>query len=182
MNSKQTSTLILVRDVSDLRRREQALLGKDAAIREIHHRVKNNLQTVASLLRLQGRRLTDESAKIAIAEAGRRVATIAVVHDLLAHNPGDVVDFDEVAARVVRLTIETGIPIEVDLHMDFQQTPRIRDIFRRMLKNLIHDGDMWGMVSTGTSSISIDLTYDRALLDDAINRISGNGQIGRAHV
>jgi VWFA-related protein len=59
--------------------------------------------------------------------------------------------------------------------MDFQQTPRIRDVFRRMLKNLIHDGDMWGMVSTGTSSISIDLTYDRALLDDAINRISGNG-------
>jgi VWFA-related protein len=59
--------------------------------------------------------------------------------------------------------------------MDFQNTPRIRDIFRKMLKNLIHDGDMWGMVSTGTSSISIDLTYDRALLDDAINRISGNG-------
>jgi VWFA-related protein len=62
-----------------------------------------------------------------------------------------------------------------DLHMDFQNTPRIREIFRKMLKNLIHDGDMWGMVSTGTSSISIDLTYDRALLDDAINRISGNG-------
>src|SRR5258705_7390237 len=62
-----------------------------------------------------------------------------------------------------------------DLHMDFQQTPRIREIFRKMLKNLIHDGDMWGMVSTGTSSISIDLTYDRALLDDAINRISGGG-------
>jgi len=59
--------------------------------------------------------------------------------------------------------------------MDFQQTPRIRDLFRRMMKNLIHDGDMWGMVSTGTPSISIDLTYDRALLDDAINRISGNG-------
>jgi VWFA-related protein len=62
-----------------------------------------------------------------------------------------------------------------DLHMDFQNTPRIREIFRKMLKNLIHDGDMWGMVSTGTSSISIDLTYDRQLLDDAINRISGNG-------
>src|ERR1051325_8846916 len=53
-----------------------------------------------------------------------------------------------------------------DLHMDFQQTPRTRELFRKMLKNLIHDGDMWGMVSTGTSSISIDLTYDRALLDD----------------
>jgi VWFA-related protein len=75
---------------------------------------------------------------------------------------------NDAAGRVFLLFVD-------DLHMDFQQTPRIRDIFRKMLKNLIHDGDMWGMVSTGTSSISIDLTYDRALLDDAINRISGNG-------
>ena len=101
-------TIILIRDVTDLRRREQALLGKDAAIREIHHRVKNNLQTVSSLLRLQGRRLTDENARIAIAEAGRRVATIAVVHELLAHNPGSIVDFDDVADRVITLTIETS--------------------------------------------------------------------------
>jgi len=75
---------------------------------------------------------------------------------------------NDAAGRVFLLFVD-------DLHMDFQQTPRIREIFRKMLKNLIHDGDMWGMVSTGTSSISIDLTYDRALLDDAINRISGNG-------
>jgi VWFA-related protein len=75
---------------------------------------------------------------------------------------------NDAAGRVFLLFVD-------DLHMDFQQTPRIRELFRKMLKNLIHDGDMWGMVSTGTSSISIDLTYDRALLDDAINRISGNG-------
>src|SRR4030095_10412240 len=75
---------------------------------------------------------------------------------------------NDAAGRVFLLFVD-------DLHMDFQQTPRIRKLFRKMLKNLIHDGDMWGMVSTGTSSISIDLTYDRALLDDAINRISGNG-------
>lgn len=100
-------TIMLVRDVTDIRRREQALLGKDATIREIHHRVKNNLQTVASLLRLQSRRLTDDSAKDAIAEAVRRVGAIAVVHDLLAHEPADVVNFDEVISRVVALTIET---------------------------------------------------------------------------
>ncbi len=75
---------------------------------------------------------------------------------------------NDAAGRVFLLFVD-------DLHMDFQNTPRIRELFRKMLKNLIHDGDMWGMVSTGTSSISIDLTYDRALLDDAINRISGNG-------
>ena len=102
-------TLMLIRDVTDIRRRDQALVGKDAAIREVHHRVKNNLQTVASLLRLQGRRLPDESSRNAIAEAGRRVATIAVVHDLLAHTPGATVDFDDVAHRVVALTIETSL-------------------------------------------------------------------------
>lgn len=106
-------TLILMRDVTDLRRREQALLGKDAAIREIHHRVKNNLQTVASLLRLQSRRLTDSPAQVELAEAGRRIATIAIVHDLLAHNPGEAVDFDEVVGRVIPLSIETAATAEV---------------------------------------------------------------------
>ena len=106
-------TLILMRDVTDLRRREQALLGKDAAIREIHHRVKNNLQTVASLLRLQSRRLKDSPAQLELAEAGRRIATIAIVHDLLAHNPGEAVDFDEVVGRVIPLSIETATTGEV---------------------------------------------------------------------
>jgi hypothetical protein len=111
-------TLVLMRDVTDLRRREQALLGKDAAIREIHHRVKNNLQTVASLLRLQGRRLTDPAAQVAISEAGRRVATIAIVHDLLAHNPGGDVDFDEVVHRVVPLSAEASTTVAVKTSID----------------------------------------------------------------
>ena len=114
---QSVGTLVLMRDVTDLRRREQALLGKDAAIREIHHRVKNNLQTVASLLRLQGRRLTDPAAQTAIAEAGRRVATIAVVHDLLAHNPGVEVDFDEVAHRVIPLSAESSATVSVSTNI-----------------------------------------------------------------
>ena len=65
--------LLLLRDVSELRRREQELLTKDATIREIHHRVKNNLQSVAALLRLQARRTDDEQARAALQEAERRV-------------------------------------------------------------------------------------------------------------
>ena len=60
---------MLVRDVTDLRRRDMALLSKDATIREIHHRVKNNLQTVAALLRLQARRTAIPEARRALAEA-----------------------------------------------------------------------------------------------------------------
>src|SRR5471032_2398281 len=69
----RTAALVLVRDVSELRRRERELVGKDATIREIHHWVKNNLQTVATLLRLQARRLApaDETARAALSEAER---------------------------------------------------------------------------------------------------------------
>ena len=98
----RTAALVLVRDVSELRRRERELVGKDATIREIHHRVKNNLQTVAALLRLQGRRLApaDETARAALAEAERRVGSIALVHETLSRTPDEHVDFDEVADRV----------------------------------------------------------------------------------
>src|SRR5688572_19408785 len=62
-----------------------------------------------------------------------------------------------------------------DLHLDFQSTPRTRDLIQRMLRNLIHEGDMFGIVTTGTSSISQQLTYDRQVLDSAISRITGGG-------
>ncbi len=62
-----------------------------------------------------------------------------------------------------------------DLHLDFRNTGRIRDLFKKISKTLIHEGDMFGIVSTGPSSLAIDLTYDRGMLDDAVNRISGNG-------
>jgi two-component sensor histidine kinase len=73
--------LVLVRDVTEVRRRDRALMSKDATIREIHHRVKNNLQTVAALLRLQSRRATSQEAKEALAESMRRVAAIALVDE-----------------------------------------------------------------------------------------------------
>jgi len=62
-----------------------------------------------------------------------------------------------------------------DLHLDFGQTPRLRTLLKDMLKNLIHDGDMFGVVSTGTSSISQQLTYDRQILDSIANKVSGGG-------
>ncbi|MGZ4547641.1 MAG: sensor histidine kinase, partial [Blastococcus sp.] len=93
--------LVLVRDVTDVRRRDRALLTKDATIREIHHRVKNNLQTVAALLRLQARRMTEPAAREALEESVRRVASIAVVHDTLAGSWEDVVAVDDVLDRVL---------------------------------------------------------------------------------
>ena len=61
-----------------------------------------------------------------------------------------------------------------DLHLDFRNTGRIRDLFKKISKELIHDGDMFGIVSTGPSSIAIDMTYNHKLLDEAIEKISGD--------
>ena len=100
---ERIGALIFCRDVTDLRRREQALLSKDATIREIHHRVKNNLQTVAAMLRMQGRRAATEETRVALAEAELRVAAIAVVHESLSVGTAERVDFDAVVDRIVGL-------------------------------------------------------------------------------
>ena len=104
----RVGALVLSRDVTVLRRQERELITKDATIREIHHRVKNNLQTVASLLRIQSRRSGDEKAKDALNQAMRRVAAIAVVHDTLSEGLSQNVDFDEVFDRVSALAAEVA--------------------------------------------------------------------------
>lgn len=112
--------IVLSRDVSELREKERLLSVKDATIREIHHRVKNNLQTIASLLRLQGRRLRSEEAKAALNESVLRIASIALVHETLSEDPSDVAEFGEVARRIGRMISEglmlpdRPVRIEVD--------------------------------------------------------------------
>ncbi len=93
--------VVLVRDVTEVRRRDRALLSKDATIREIHHRVKNNLQTVAALLRLQARRSDSEQVRSVLAESVRRVTSIALVHETLSTSPDDRVDLDQIVDRLV---------------------------------------------------------------------------------
>ncbi|MGI5348933.1 sensor histidine kinase [Streptomyces sp. CA-250714] len=99
-------SLILLRDITEVRRRERELITKDATIREIHHRVKNNLQTVAALLRLQARRMDSDRGKEALNEAVRRVGSIAIVHETLSQNLDERVDFDEIADRVLAMVAE----------------------------------------------------------------------------
>ena len=92
---------LLIRDVTEVKRRDRALLSKDATIREIHHRVKNNLQTVAALLRLQARRTNNEEGREALLESVRRVASIAQVHEALSMSVDEEVNLDEVIDRIL---------------------------------------------------------------------------------
>lgn len=102
--------LVLVRDITEVKRRDRALITKDATIREIHHRVKNNLQTVAALLRLQARRVNHPEARAALEESVRRVASIALVHETLAMSADEAVEFDGIVDRVANAAAEVASP------------------------------------------------------------------------
>lgn len=104
----RSGALTLLRDVTELRLRERELVSKDATIREIHHRVKNNLQTVAALLRLQGRRMELPEARAALEDAVRRVGSIALVHETLSQSFDDTVAFDQIADRLLRTVLDVS--------------------------------------------------------------------------
>jgi VWFA-related protein len=99
------------------------------------------------------------------------------VHNLLAPPPPPMQEGiilppsrprNDAAGRIFLIIVD-------DLHLDFRNTGRIRDLFKRVATTLVHEGDMFSIVSTGPSSLAIDPTYDRKILDDAIKRITGNG-------
>ena len=110
---------VLIRDVTEVKRRDRALLSKDATIREIHHRVKNNLQTVAALLRLQARRTSNPEGREALLESVRRVSSIALIHDALSMSVDEEVNLDEVIDRILPImndvaTVDSPIRINRD--------------------------------------------------------------------
>jgi two-component sensor histidine kinase len=116
-----TGAMILLRDVTDVRRLDRLLLSKDAAIREVHHRVKNNLQTISSLLSLQARRVGDRAARVALHEAERRVRSIALVHEILSRDPSDQVPFAEIVSSLVQMAEDSVVssqPIVISVHGD----------------------------------------------------------------
>jgi two-component sensor histidine kinase len=115
-----TGAVVLMRDVTDLRRRDRLLVSKDATIAEIHHRVKNNLQTISSLLRLQGRRLQLPEARLAIEESVRRIRTIAIVHEILSQELSDDVDFGDIVRPLVRLVEEGLTSVDRPLRFEVQ--------------------------------------------------------------
>ncbi len=118
-HGERVGAMVLCRDVSELRHQERELITKDATIREIHHRVKNNLQTVASLLRIQARRSHSDEARESLNQAMRRVAAIAVVHDTLSEGLSQSVDFDVVFDRVLKLIAEVASTHNTKVHPKF---------------------------------------------------------------
>jgi two-component system, sensor histidine kinase PdtaS len=140
--------LILVRDVTALRHRDRELITKDATIREIHHRVKNNLQTVAALLRLQARRITVPEAASALEEAVRRVGSIAIVHETLSQAVEETLDFDDVADRLAKLVTDVGsLAGRIRIHREgrfgalaSEQATALAMVLTELLQNAVEHG------------------------------------------
>ena len=165
-DSTLSGAVVLLRDISELRRRDRLLLSKDATIREIHHRVKNNLQTISSLLRLQARRLENPEAKAAVSESVRRIRTIALVHESLSREPGDDVTFIEIVRPLLRLAEESlqspDRPVQFALVGDGGRIPArvatpLSVVLTELLQNAVDHGFPEG---SGGGKVAVSLDND----------------------
>ena len=111
--------ILLLSDVTEVRKKEREIKIKTAVIQEIHHRVKNNLQTIASLLRLQGRRSKSPEVKAALQESTNRILSMAVAHEFLSQHDTEEINVNEVTKGI----IERVAPNMVD--KDFVLTSKI---------------------------------------------------------
>jgi two-component sensor histidine kinase len=163
--------LVLVRDVTEVRRRDRQIMGKDATIREIHHRVKNNLQTVAALLRMQARRMTDPAAKAALQESVRRVGSIAVVHETLSLALDENVAFDGIADKVLAMCVEvaaTGAPVTVVRSGTFGILPAevatpLSMVLTELVQNAVEHAYPDGR--DGIIDVGVDRTEDQVIVE-----------------
>jgi two-component sensor histidine kinase len=161
--------IVLLQNVTELRRRERELVTKDATIREIHHRVKNNLQTVSALLRLQSRRIEDPAASAALNEAVRRIASIALVHETLSSSTEASVAFDDVLDRLVTHALELSPRMgELKIARTGELgslDPRIATPLSLIVTELIHNALEHGLAESGAN-----LTIE-------VSRLDGSAQI-----
>ncbi len=168
--------IVMLNNVTELRRRERELVTKDATIREIHHRVKNNLQTVSALLRLQARRIEDPGASAALNEAVRRIASIALVHETLSNSRDSSVAFDDVLDSLVTHALELS-PRMNELHINRTGSfgslePRIATPLALVITELIHNALEHGLAQEGlalgihVSSVASELSV--TISDDGV--------------
>jgi len=183
--------IVMLNNVTELRRRERELVTKDATIREIHHRVKNNLQTVSALLRLQARRIEDPGASAALNEAVRRIASIALVHETLSSSRDSSVAFDEVLDSLVSHALELSPRMN---ELKIERTgklgslePRIATPLALVITELIHNALEHGLaeeglalgihVSSNGSELSVTISDDGVGLPEGFD-ISTSPNLG----
>ncbi|PKM51495.1 MAG: histidine kinase [Firmicutes bacterium HGW-Firmicutes-7] len=171
--NKTIGLTMLMKDITEVREKEKEIILKSVAIREIHHRVKNNLQTIASLLRLQSRRINNDLVNKAFNVSINRILGIAVTHELLAQNGVDDVDLKTIVTKIKKSTVKYSLPsmkniiisIEGDsLTVNSDKATSIALVVNELLQNSIEHAfdeksegyiDIWIQKGSLYSSISI---------------------------
>ena len=152
-----------IHDRTEEKQRERELQIQATLIQEIHHRVKNNLQTIASLLRLQSRRVNSEEAEQALAEGINRILSVAVVHEFLSRRDVSVINLRDVAQRIISqmqqglLDPDQSIGIELSgpsIYLNPQQTTSCALLINELLQNSIDHG----FESQASGTVEVNLT------------------------
>ncbi len=123
VEEESVGVLMVIRDLTEERRQAQQIKVKNAMIQEIHHRVKNNLQTIAALLRIQNRRIDNKEANAALKDAILRVQSIAVIHEFLSDEDSWAINMKEVFQRIVSQTQQGIVLAEDDITFKVEGPP-----------------------------------------------------------
>jgi len=178
MPDELTGVLIVLSDLTEERRQAQEIRVKNAMIQEVHHRVKNNLQTIAALLRIQGRRIEEPAASIALQDATNRILSVAVIHEYLSDQGSSTINIKDICQRIIA-QLQQGI-IDPEKHIAFQLSgpsiwlpPRQATATALVINELLQNSLEHGFEAKDRGSISIVLTDEG---DHVIITISDDGE------
>lgn len=164
-NGRAIRTIVIVTDITELRKKEKELLVKAAVIQEIHHRVKNNLQTIASLLRLQARRTSSEEVKAALRESVNRILSISVVHEFLSQQDAEFINVAEVTKNILDLVIQNMLEPDFNIQTVFNgqtvilpsdQAANLALVINELIQNSLEHGFIGrreGLIGVDISSL-----------------------------
>jgi two-component system, sensor histidine kinase PdtaS len=163
--------LIMVHDATEERRKRQELEVKTTMIQEVHHRVKNNLQTIAAVLRMQARRAEDGSTQQALKEAINRILSVAVIHEFLSLDESQTINVRDVCQRIVAQTRQVLVPgqlIEFSvegpaIYLPSQQATACALVMNELIQNALEHG--FGDKKRGTVTITLADNGDTVQVD-----------------
>ena len=173
---KNGGVLILLHDATDARRRVEEIRLKNAMIQEVHHRVKNNLQTIAGLLRMQARRVESEEARAALDEALNRVLSVAVIHEFLSNNSSNIINVKEVSNRIIQqfqhglLGPDRSIRLETTgepIYLPARQATACALIINELVQNAVEHG--FQEKQEGIIRVNLEDTGDEVIITVADN-------------
>ena len=149
LTARPYGALIAIHDATESRRQDQEIRVKNAMIQEVHHRVKNNLQTIAGLLRMQARRVKSEEARQILDETLNRILSIAVIHEFLSNDNSNIINIKEVSHRIVAqfrqgmLSPDKAIQLELvgePIFLPARQATACSLIINELLQNALEHG------------------------------------------